>query len=128
MNDEVQRQAFNVLIQSQIGTYTSLYAPSEAVIPISSILRSVNRNAEVKLTKYRVRQALKSLIAEGLIYYTSQGRPAVISYGEVPELEYEAMPPVNGYALTEKAYKTSEWIAAYADWEKSMEEWAIDGE
>lgn len=53
-----------------------------------------------------------------------QGCPAVVSCGETPELVYDAGPPINGYALTAHAFRSSAWHEAYDDWCKSMEEWA----
>lgn len=110
---------FNILINCQISTYTSPYAPNEAVIPISNILSLLGDG-----TKYSVRKCLKSLMQDGVICYKSMGCPAVVSYGEIPELVYDAAPPINGYTLTKKGYQTPEWKNAYKEWEKSMEEWA----
>lgn len=118
-NAEAKEKIFTALINCQISTYTAPYAPEEAVTTISNLIALING-----LTKYRARKALKELIAEGLVEYKSQGCPAVISCGEVPELVSDAMPPINGYTLTEEGYKTEAWKQAYRDWEKSMEEWA----
>lgn len=118
-NDEVKRKIFSMLINCEISTYTALYAPDRAVVTIGNIVESIEG-----LTKYKARKALKQLIADGIICYTSQGCPAVVSHGEYRELISEAAPPVNGYALTEKGFNTNEWHQAYAQWEKSMEEWA----
>lgn len=120
MYDEtVKDRIFNIIIGCEIGSYTSLYAPDRAVISISNLLYLLG-----DVTKYSARQALKRLIADGLIEYTSQGCPAVVSYGEVPELVADAAPPINGYALTKKGFETTEWKQAYKEWCKSMEEWA----
>ena len=70
------------------------------------------------------KKALRGLISDGLIEYKSQGRPAVVSNGEYQELVYDAMPPINGYALTKKAFQTEEWLKAKTEWNASMEEWA----
>lgn len=118
-NAEAKEKIFTALIHCQISTYTALYAPGEAVITISNLIALIDG-----LTKYRARKALKELIAEGIVEYKSQGCPAVMSCGEVPELVYDAGPPINGYTLTKKGYETEAWKQAYKDWEKSMEEWA----
>ena len=116
---EAKEKILTMLINCQISTYTALYAPDTAVISTGDIVRDIPG-----LTRYRARIALKELQAESLVEYTSQGRPAVVSYGEVPELVCDAMPPINGYALTKQAYETDTWKQAHKDWEKSMEEWA----
>lgn len=118
-DSKVRDRIFNLLVSCQIGTNMHTYAPDIAVVSISNIVSLLG-----DVTKYHARNALKSLIADGLVYYTSQGRPAVVSYGEVTELICDAAPPINGYALTKKAYQSGEYKQAYADWEKSLEEWA----
>lgn len=123
MYDEtVKDRIFHHIIWCEISNYTSLYAPGKAVVSISNLLYLLGN-----VTKYSARQALKRLIADGLIEYTSQGCPAVMSYGEVPELVEDAAPPINGYALTKKGFETPEWKNAYKEWCKSMEEWANMG-
>lgn len=119
-DEEIVLQA---IIHSEIGLYTTLHGPGRAVVSITGILTSVEG-----MTKYRARKALNALVSEGLVEYTSQGRPAIVSYGEVTELVCEAMPPVNGYALTQKGFKTKEWADAYAAWEKDMGLWANGSE
>lgn len=113
-----EKLIFDTLISCEIGSYTCLYGPKRVVVTISNLV------ALTGLTKYAARKALKGLIADGLVEYTSLGCSAVVSFGEVPELVYEAGPPINGYALTGAAFKTQDWVAAYAAWCKSMEEWA----
>lgn len=119
INWEVREKIFALLINCEISTYTAMYAPDRAVVPISNILSLLPG-----VTKYGARKALKALINDGLVCYMSQGCPATVSYGEVPELVADAAPPINGYALTMKAFETPEWKQAYKEWEKSMEEWA----
>ena len=109
----------STLIVCELSTYTSLYAPDRAVISISNML-ALNEG----MTRYAAKKALKALISEGLVEYTSQGCPAIVSYGEYPELIEDARPPINGYALTKRAFETEEWKSAYAEWCRSMEEWA----
>lgn len=117
--EEAKKAIFKTLMNCQISTYTSLYAPSEAVVPIRNLMNLIDG-----LTKYKARKALKSLKDDGVICYKSQGCPAIESYGEYRELVCEAMPPINGYAITKQGYETQEWKDAYADWCKSMEEWS----
>lgn len=120
MYDEiVKSRIFNILISCEISTYITLYSPDRAVVPISNIVELLG-----DVTKYDARQALKRLMADGVVEYASQGRPAIISCGEVPELIADALPPINGYCLTKKGFETSEWKQALEEWEKSMEEWA----
>lgn len=118
-DETVKDRIFQILISCEISTYTSLYAPDRAVVSISNILDLLGN-----VTKYGARQALKRLMADGLVEYTSQGCPAVISYGEVPELIADAAPPINGYCLTKKGFETPAWKQANKEWNKSMEEWA----
>ena len=108
------------IMSCEISLYTACYTPDKAVVPISNIV------SLLKWTKYRVRKALKELRELELIEYTSQGCPAIVSYGveSYPELVDDARPPINGYALTLKAFESDLWREMYAEWEKSMEEWA----
>ena len=118
-NENVKARIFNILINCEISTYTSCFAPDRAVVSISNIIALLG-----DVTKYAARQALKSLREDGVVEYTSQGCPAIMSYGEVPELIADAAPPINGYCLTKKGFETPEWKQAYKEWCKSMEEWA----
>lgn len=116
--EQAKEKVWNNIISAEIGAYTTMYAPGKAVLSISNIM------SLTRLTKYGARKAIKELIKDGMIYYTSQGCPAVVGCGETPELVYDASPPINGYALTKDAFKSSAWHEAYDDWCKSMEEWA----
>lgn len=116
--EQAKEKVLNCIIGCEISLYTVLYGPDKAVLPISNIMSLTG------LTKYGTRKAIKELIKDGMIYYTSQGCPTVVSCGETPELVCEAGPPINGYALTAHAFKSSAWHEAYDDWCKSMEEWA----
>lgn len=109
-------KVFKCIISCETSLYTAFYAPDKAVVRISNIV------SLLKWTKYRVRKALKELRELGLIEYTSQGCPALVSYEG--ELVDEAHPPINGYALTKKAFETDTWKEKYAEYEKGMEEWA----
>ena len=117
--EEAKDKIFQVLIGCEIGLYMTTYGPEKAVISISNIMQLIQG-----LTKYRARLALKELVQEGLIEYTSQGCPAVVSVGEVSELVYDAGPPINGYCITKKGFETEVWKERKREWEKSMEEWA----
>lgn len=115
---EAKVKILECIINCEISLYTTLYGPDKAVVPISNIIYLIKG-----LTKYRARKAIKELISDGLIYYTSQGRPAIVSYGEYTELIDDARPPINGYALTKKGFNTEMWENTHKEWEKSMEEW-----
>ena len=115
----VKERIFDILIGCEISTYTSFHSPDRAVVSISNIVALLGN-----VTKYAARQALKRLREDGLVEYTSQGCPAVVSYGEIQELIADAAPPINGYCLTKKGFETPEWKQAYKDWCKSMEDWA----
>lgn len=119
LDSEVRERIFDLLISCQISTYMCTYAPDIAVVSVGDVV-SLLKN----VSKYQARKALKSLIADGLVYYTSQGRPAVVSCGEVPELITDAATPINGYALTEKGFQSEEYKKAYEEWERSLAEWA----
>lgn len=115
-----------LIMDCEICLYTTLYAPDKAVVSMCNICTLLP-----DIPKARVKRAVKELMSDGMIYYTSQGRPAVMSCGEVPELVCEAAPPLNGYALTEYAFGTALWKNRYDEWCKSMEDWAngeLDGE
>lgn len=117
---DIANEVLRCLISCEISLYTTCYAPEKAVVPISNIA------SLLKWSKYRIRKALKELRELELIEYTSQGCPAILSYGaeSYPELLDEARPPINGYALTHKAFESELWKQCYAEWNKSMEEWA----
>lgn len=119
---EAKEKIFHCIISCEISLYTALYAPDTAVVPISNIVHLING-----LTKYRARKALKELINDGVIYYTSQGCPAIVSYGEYQELIDDARPPINGYALTRKGFETNTFKKRYEEHNKSLEEWANAG-
>ena len=119
MTDEAS-DVLSIIISCEISTYMHTYGPDKAVVPISSLVNVL------EWTKYRTRKALKELRELGLIEYTSQGCPAIVSYGEITELICEAMPPINGYALTEKGFESNLYKQKYAKWKKDLEEWAND--
>ena len=113
-------KVLSCIMSCEISLYTAFYAPDKAVVPISNII------SLLKWTKYRVRKSLKELRELGLIEYTSQGCPAIVSYGSesYPELIDDARPPINGYALTKKAFESELWKERYSEWRKGMEEWS----
>ena len=67
------------------------------------------------MTKYRAKIALHELISKEMIQYESQGRPAIVSFGEYSELIDDARPPVNGYSLTKQAFRSEIWKKAYRE-------------
>lgn len=120
---ETAKKIFDIIINCQMSTYTAMYAPEIAVISISNIINLCDG-----LTKYKARKALKELIADGLIRYTSQGCPAIVSCGEYEELVEEARPPINGYALTTKGFDSELYRKRYIEWCESMRKWVTDNE
>lgn len=116
---EAKEKIFKTIIGCEIGLNMVLYGPEFACVPISSLL-----GLNPELTRSQARRAIKELINDGMIFYTSQGRPAIESGGEYRELVCEAAPPINGYALTKSGFKSAEYRAAYEDWKTSLKEWA----
>lgn len=68
-----------------------------------SVISSKTISEQLNISRYKALQAIKMLVSSGFLEKASQGRPAVESFGEYRELVCEAMPPINGYALTKKA-------------------------
>lgn len=117
--NEFEEEVLKEIIACEISTYTCCYAPSKAVVTTSNLADLL------KCTKYKVRKALKGLIAIGYIEYISQGCPAIESNTENGcELICESRPPINGYALTKLGFSTIQWRRAKEEFDKSMEEWA----
>lgn len=116
---EAKERIFKTIIGCEIGLNMVMYGPEFACVPISNILGLIP-----ELKRSQARRAIKELISEGLIFYTSQGRPAIESGGEYRELVCEAAPPINGYALTKSGFKSAEYKAAYEEWKTSLKEWA----
>ena len=117
--DEIKQKLFKHIIGCEFATYESCYSPDCAVVPISNLV-----SFEPDISKYRMRKALKALIADGLIEYTSQGCPAIESYGEYRELVCEAAPPINGYALTKAGFESVEYKEASEQRDRVYREWA----
>lgn len=115
------RTAFASIAGAEIGSYMTMHGPSRAVISCKSIAECN------KWTLYRARKAVRELVADGLVERASCGCPAVESCGEYRELDFEAAPPLNGFALTKKGFESEMWKEIYKDWEKSMAEWAEGG-
>lgn len=113
-----EKAVFQYIVNCEISSYTTMYADNRIVVSAGEIANAL------LWTKYRARKAIKNLVSEGYIERASVGRPAIESYGEYRELVYDAMPPKNGYALTSKSFRCEEWKVLYAEWCKSMEEWA----
>lgn len=117
--EDAVKRIYEFIISGEIGSYECTYARSRAVITISNMVDQIE-----DLTKYRARKALKELIDRGVIEYTSQGNPAVESYGEYRELVYDAAPPTNGYALTKDGFNSPEYHTAYKEWCDGLKRWA----
>lgn len=113
-----EKAVFNTIASCETSSYTILYGPERVVVSTGEI-------AKMHLwTKYRTRKAIKGLVEKGLIERAICGNPAIESCGEYRELVCEAMPPKNGYAITEKGFKSGEWKDIYDMWCRSMAEWA----
>lgn len=120
--NEFEEQILKAIISCEISTYTCSYAPEKVVVTTSNLATLL------EWTKYKVRKALRGLMAIGYVEYISQGCPAVESNTENGrELICEAQPPINGYTLTELGFSTTQFRAAYEAWNKSMEQWANRG-
>lgn len=117
--NEFEESVLNTIISCEISLYTCCYAPDKAVVRIGNLAELL------KCSRYKVRKALKGLMEIGYIEYTSQGMPAIESNTENGyELVSEALPPINGYALTKLGYETFQFKEAQERFNKSMEEWA----
>lgn len=113
-----ERAVFHCIANCEVSSYTTMYPPEKVVLSTGDIAKMC------LWSKYRVRKAIKGLVEKGLIERASCGYPAVISYGEYPELVYESAPPKNGYAITKEGFRSEEWKSIYDLWRRSMEEWA----
>lgn len=117
--NEFEENVLNTIISCEISTYTCCYAPEKAVVTIGNLAKLL------KCSRYKVRKALKALMAIGYIEYTSQGRPAIESNTENGyEMVCEALPPINGYALTKLGYDTFQFREAQEEFNKLLEKWA----
>ena len=112
---ENANKVLSTIINCQFACYTCCYAPEKAVVPISNILY-----LNTGMTRYAARKALKELIAEGLIFYTHQGQPAVESGYEYKELVCKSGPPINGYALTEDGFKCDKYKERSEQFDKDL--------
>ena len=117
---------FQVFCSAECGSYMCTYGPERVVVSTREVANAL------KWTAYRTRKAIHELVKRGWIERASCGCPAVVSCGEVPELVCEAMPPKNGYAITNRGFETDHWKVAYKEWRDGLEEWAnmplIEGE
>lgn len=112
---------FHVFASAEIGSYMTTYGPERVVVSTKEVANILH------WTEYRARKAIKELVSRGWIERASCGCPAVESVGEYRELVCKAMPPRNGYAITEEGFKTDHWKIAYKEWCDSMAEWANGG-
>lgn len=76
------------------------------------------------LSKYKTTKATHKLRDDGYVKNDCIGRPAVESCGEYRELECEAMPPLHGFSLTERAKETQEYKQAGEEYMRGLAEWA----
>lgn len=113
-----EKAVFHCIANCEVSSYTWLYSDNRIVVSTGEIAKMC------LWSKYRVRKAIAGLVVKGLIERASCGRPAVVSNGECPELVCEAMPPKNGYAISEQGFKSEDWKSIYDMWCRSMEEWA----
>ena len=67
------------------------------------VISSKTISEQLKISRYKARKAIHEFVSLGYLKRASQGCPAVESFGEYRELVCDAMPPINGYALTKKA-------------------------
>lgn len=116
--EQAKERVLLQLMSAEIGSYMTMYAPEKTVVTISNLMRLTG------FTRYGTRKACLALIDDGMIEFVSQGCPAVVSYGEVPELVWDAGSPLNGYTMTKKAFESDMWKEMYSEWCKSLEEWA----
>lgn len=105
----------------ECGSYETMYSPQRVVLSTREIAE------RLKWTQYCAKKAINELVSRGWIERASCGCPAVVSWGEYPELVCESRPPINGYAITKKGFETDLWKMAYFDWQESMRKWC-DGE
>ena len=115
-----EKTVFHCIANCEVYSYTRQYAPDKVVVSTGEIAKMCS------WTTYRVRKAIKGLVEGGFIERTSVGRPAVATYGEYVELVCEAMPPKNGYAISEQGFENEEWKSIYDLWCRSMKEWVDD--
>ena len=116
--DDVRTKILEHIVNAQISTFTSCYAPPEAVVTSTQLAEWIG------VSKYKIRKVIQTLVEDGLIKYKSQGCPAVESFGEYRELVCDSRPPINGYCLTEKGYQTETYKKADKEFEESLREWA----
>ena len=113
-SDEIA--VFECITNCVTSSYTTLYSSERVVVSTKEIARMC------LWSKCRTKKAIKSLVDQGLIERASCGNPAIIFYGECPEIIYNAMPPKNGYAITKIGFQSDIWKNIYGMWCKSMEE------
>lgn len=78
------------------------------------------------LSVYKVRNAINELRAAQLVERGCVGRPAIESGYEYKELECEAMPPLHGFSLTDKAVDTEIFKSEEKKMIKSLSDLAND--
>jgi hypothetical protein len=89
-----------------------------------NVITTKSLTEALKISRYKVIKAVHELIDEGLVKKGYYGRPAVMSYGEVAELAFEAEPPICGWSVTEKGQDTAVYKKACEEYEQSLQDWA----
>lgn len=105
---KTDQDVFEAIIECDLEESINPHGLERCVVSSSEIAKWMN------ISRYRARKSLNLLVRAGLVEKASVGCPAVYSYGEITELEWESGPPKNGYALTDKAFKTEEYKASDA--------------
>lgn len=104
------------IMERDVGMWCNPHAPDRYITNAKELL------PYFECSLYKMRQTLHKLVEQGWIERASIGYPAVESFGEVRELVEEAHPPINGYGLTTKAYKSNAYEKLAEAWEKELEE------
>lgn len=117
--DKIDEGVLLEIIGCEISGYTTAYATDRAVISAKNVSR--NLNAPI----YQVRKSIRKLVNIGYIERCSVGRPAIESNTENGyELICEALPPLNGFSLTELGFESEYYKREYDRFNESMKEWA----
>lgn len=77
----------------------------------------------LNISRYAVLKALHSLRDMGYVERASMGCPAVAGGYEYVELEHEAAPPINGFAVTEKGINSNIYKREIKKYDNSFEKW-----
>ena len=117
--DKIDEGVLLEIIGCEISSYTTAYTTDRVVISAKNVSR--NLNAPI----YQVRKSIRKLVNIGYIERCSVGRPAIESNTENGyELICEALPPLNGFSLTELGFESEYYKREYDRFNESMKEWA----